>query len=122
MSGVEQDVPVAELKKLRQVAGWSGTTLELTIYNGTAWRITELYVRIQRYVGNEVVDDETPVTLVPPEEAVDAGVASLLSKVAPDRKKPGVNPQRHREVLRPGGPAAGRLPLRDRVGPGLPPR
>jgi hypothetical protein len=88
----EQELPIAELRNLRQVAAWSGTQLELTIYNGTAWRITEVYVRIQRYVGNEVVDDETPVTLVPPQETVDEGVASLLSKVAPDRKKPGVNP------------------------------
>lgn len=91
-SGEEQEIPVAELRSVRHVAAWTGTTLELTVYNETTWRITEVYVRIQRYVGTEVEDDGIPVHLVPPEEIVDEEIASLLSKVAPDRSKPGVNP------------------------------
>ena len=38
------------------------------------------------------MDDDTPILLLPPDVAMDDEVASLLSKVAPDRKKPGVNP------------------------------
>jgi hypothetical protein len=88
----EAELPRSEVKKLRQVAAWSGTTLELTVYNGTAWRVTEVYVRVQRFVGDDVVEGDRPILLLPPEGSVDAGVADLLSKVAPDRKKPGVNP------------------------------
>ena len=33
-----------------------------------------------------------PVLLVPPGQSVDASVADLLSRVAPDRKKAGLNP------------------------------
>jgi hypothetical protein len=80
------------VRKLRQVAAWSGTRLELTVVNETSWRVTALEVRVQRFVGNEVVDDARPLLLLPPEAAVDDQVASLLSRVAPDRRKPGVNP------------------------------
>jgi hypothetical protein len=88
----EADIPTPDLVKLRQVAAWSGTTLELTVYNGTAFRVTEVYVTVQRFVGEQMVDDDNPIRLLPPEASVDAGVASLLNKVAPDRAKPGVNP------------------------------
>jgi hypothetical protein len=88
----ERDLPRSEVRKLRQVAAWSGDRLELTVVNDTDWRITELDVQVQRFVGNEVLDDQTPLVLLPPGAAVDDEVASLLNKVAPDRRKPGVNP------------------------------
>jgi hypothetical protein len=88
----ELDIPKPELIKLRQVAAWSGTTLELTVYNGTTFRVTEVFATVQRFVGDDVVEDDTPIHLLPPEASVDAGVATLLNKVAPDRAKPGVNP------------------------------
>ena len=88
----ERDIPLPEVRKLRQVAAWSGTRLELTVVNDTAWRITELHVQVQSFVGNEVVEGTTPILLLPPGETVDDEVASLLSKVAPDRRRPGVNP------------------------------
>ena len=84
--------PTADLRKLRGVATWAGDTLKLTVYNGTAWRVTELYVRIGRFQDDDFVEDPRPVLLVPPGGTVDAGVADLLSRVAPDRKKPGLNP------------------------------
>ena len=88
----ERELPKSDLISLRQVAAWSGESLELTVYNGTAYRVTEIYVTIQRFVGDEMIDDETPILLLPPQANVDAGVATLLNKVAPDRAKPGVNP------------------------------
>jgi hypothetical protein len=88
----ERDLPRSEMRKLRQVAAWSGNRLELTVVNNTEWRITELDVQIQRFVGDEVLDDQTPLVLLPPGAEVDDEVASLLNKVAPDRRKPGVNP------------------------------
>jgi hypothetical protein len=88
----EADLPPSEVKKLRGVAAWSGTTLRLTVYNGTAWRVTALYVKIGRFTGDQFTEDNRPVLLLPPARNVDAGVADLLSKVAPDRKKPGLNP------------------------------
>lgn len=88
----ERELPKSDLASLRQVAAWSGESLELTVYNGTAYRITEIYVTVQRFDGDDMVDDETPILLLPPQASVDAGVATLLNKVAPDRAKPGVNP------------------------------
>jgi hypothetical protein len=88
----EADLPASEVTKLRGVAAWSGTTLRLTVYNGTACRVTALSVKIGRFTGDQFTEDDQPVLLLPPARNVDAGVASLLSKVAPDRKKPGVNP------------------------------
>jgi len=88
----EVDIPKPELIKLRQVAAWSETMLELTVYNGTTFRVTEVSVTVQRFVGDDVVDDDTAIRLLPPEASVGAGVASLLDKVAPERAKPGVNP------------------------------
>jgi len=87
----ETDLPGVELRKLRAVAAWSGETLKLTVYNATAWRVTELHVRIERFGGEDFVADERPTTLVPQSQRVDAGVADLLARVAPDRKRPGLN-------------------------------
>jgi hypothetical protein len=88
----ETDLAPADLKRLRGVATWSGDTLKLTVYNGTAWRVTELYVKVSRFKDEDFVEDPRPIVLVPPGTAVDAGVADLLSRVAPDRKRPGLNP------------------------------
>jgi len=92
-SDQEADLPAAELRRLRGVGAWSGDRLTVTVYNGSAWRVTEILVRTSRLRGDEFVDAETPHWLLPSGGApVDAGVADLLNKVAPDRKKPGVNP------------------------------
>jgi hypothetical protein len=101
----EVDIPKPELIKLRQVAAWSGTSLELTVYNGTAFRVTEVFVTVQRFVGDDMVDDDNPIRLLPPAAGVDAGVASLLNKVAPERAKPGVNPLDTGKFVGQAGPA-----------------
>jgi hypothetical protein len=88
----ESDLPRIELRKLRAVWAWEADTLRGTVYNGTGWRVTEIYVRVYRFVADDFVEDQRPISLVPPGEQVAAGVADLLSKVAPDRKRPGVNP------------------------------
>ena len=92
MADRETELPPAELRKLRSVWAWEGDALKGTVYNGTGWRVTELYVRVGRFVNDDFVEDPRPLLLVPPGAQVDAGVADLLSKVAPDRKKPGLNP------------------------------
>jgi hypothetical protein len=92
VSNREADLPPSEARKLRGVAAWAGDTLKLTVYNGTAWRVTELYVRIGRFQGDTFIEDPRPILLLPPGGQVDAGVADLMNKVAPDRKKPGLNP------------------------------
>jgi hypothetical protein len=92
MASDETDLPGSEVRKLRGVAAWSGDTLTLTVYNGTAWRVTELRVRIGRFAGDDFVEDPNPIVMLPPARRVDAGVVGLLDKVAPDRKKAGVNP------------------------------
>jgi len=88
----EIDLPAPELRKLRAVAAWDGTKLRLTVYNGTGWRVTELYAKVFRFTGDDFKEDDRPVLMLPPARNVDAGVADLLSKVAPDRKKAGLNP------------------------------
>ncbi len=92
LSDRESDLPAGELKRLRGVAAWAGDTLKLTVYNGTQWRVTELHVKISRFKDDDFVEDARPVLLVPPGQSVDAGVADLLNRVAPDRKKAGLNP------------------------------
>jgi len=94
VSDREAELPPAEVRKLRGVAAWDagGTTLRLTVYNGTSWRVTELYVKVGRFSGGEFTEDDRPILMLPPEKAVDVGVADLLSRVAPDRKKAGLNP------------------------------
>jgi hypothetical protein len=92
-SDQEVELPPAELKRLRGVGAWSGNKLAITVYNGSTWRITEILVRTSRLRGEEFVDGQTPDWLLPVGGApVDAGTAELLKKVAPDRRKPGVNP------------------------------
>lgn len=90
----EQNLPQSELAKLRGVGAWEGTSLVFTMYNGSSWRITELFVRPSRLIKDQFVDDTTPRKLMPVqgEQAEAAGVDNLLNKVAPDRKKAGVNP------------------------------
>ncbi len=89
----EQNLPVGELSKLRGVAAWDGTSLVFTLYNGSSWRVTELFVRPARLINDQFVDDTTPRKLMPLQgEQAEAGVDSLMNRVAPDRKKPGVNP------------------------------
>ncbi len=89
----EQNLPPSELSRLRGVAAWEGTSLVFTLYNGSSWRVTELFVKPSRMINDQFVDDTTPRKLLPLQgEQTEAGVDSLLDKVAPDRKKPGVNP------------------------------
>ena len=88
----ETILPASDLRKLRPVWIWEGDTLRGTVYNGTAWRVTELYVRVSRFVNDDFTEDRRPILLLPAGGQVDASVADLLSKIAPDRKKPGLNP------------------------------
>jgi hypothetical protein len=92
MADRESDLPSPEVRKLKGVAAWSGEKLQLTVYNSTAWRVTELYVRVGRFNGDDLVEDPRPILMVPPGTEVAEGVADLLSRVAPERKKPGLNP------------------------------
>jgi hypothetical protein len=86
-------VPATELRRLRGVGAWAGDKLTITLYNGSSWRVTEILVRTSRLRGDEFVDGETPLRMLPVGGApVDAATAELLEKVAPNRKKPGVNP------------------------------
>ena len=71
-------MPPAEVRKLRGVAAWAGDTLKLTVYNGTSWRVTELYVRVGRFQNDDFVEDPRPLLLSPPGGQVDAGVADLI--------------------------------------------
>ena len=79
----EADLPPSEMKRLRGVAGWSGDTLTITVYNGSSWRVTEILARTSR-LKNQSIDAETPKRLLPAGE--------LLKGVAPDRTTAGVNP------------------------------
>lgn len=88
----EAEVPAAERRELRAVAGWSADRFVLTVYNRSAWRITELRVRIFRLAGEDFIEDPRPLRLLPPAGEVDPGVVGLMDKVAPDRRKRGLNP------------------------------
>jgi hypothetical protein len=92
MADRETELPPAELRKLRSVWAWEDDALKGTVYNGTGWRVTQLYVRVGRFVNDDFAEDPRPLLLVPPGAQVDVGIADLLGKVAPDRKKPGLNP------------------------------
>jgi hypothetical protein len=92
-SDEEGELAPDQLRRLRGVGGWSGSTLTITLYNGSTWRVTEILVRTSHLSGDDFVDGETPHRLLPAgAPPVDAGMADLLKKVAPDRKKAGVNP------------------------------
>ncbi len=88
----EAELPRTEVRKLRGVAAWSGEKLELTVENSTGWRVTELRVRLSRFDGDDLIQDAAPVVLLPPAKPVAPGVTDLMDLVAPDRKKPGLNP------------------------------
>ncbi len=88
----EAELPPAEVRRLRGVAAWSDETLGLTVENRTGWRITELHVRVSRFEGDDLKPDAAPLVLVPPSPPVAPGVADLLDRVAPDRRRPGLNP------------------------------
>ncbi|HEY5907413.1 MAG TPA: DUF4339 domain-containing protein [Vicinamibacteria bacterium] len=83
----EGSLPAAELAKLKGVAGWVGRDLEMTVYNGGSWQITELLVRPRRLVKDNFVEDERPLTLLPVGAQMDQGVGKLMDKVAASRKK-----------------------------------
>jgi hypothetical protein len=89
----EADLPSAELRQLRGVGGWAGDKLTVTLYNGSSWRVTEIFVLTSRMEGGRFVDSVAPHLLLPVGGApVEGKVEDLLQKVAPDRKRPGVNP------------------------------
>jgi hypothetical protein len=92
LADVEAELPAAELSKLRGVAAWSADSLRLTVYNGTRWRVTALRVRLERLSGDDFAPDPEPLLLLPPQPTLDQGVADLLARVAPERKKAGLNP------------------------------
>jgi hypothetical protein len=92
LSDQEGSLPAAELLKLKGVAGWVGRDLEMTVYNGGSWRITELLVRPRRLVKDNFVEDERPLTLLPVGAQVEQGVDKIMDRLAPSRKKAGVNP------------------------------
>ena len=83
--GKSNEAPTTQLTHVS--SGYSNQDI-----NGTGWRVTELSVKISRFKDDDFVEDARPVVLIPPGAAVDAGVADLLSRVAPDRKKAGLNP------------------------------
>jgi hypothetical protein len=89
----EAELPASELKRLRGVGAWTGDRLTITVYNASSWRVTEIFVRTSRLEGDKFVDSIAPQRLLPAGGAqVDAAVGQLLNRVAPDRKRPGVNP------------------------------
>jgi hypothetical protein len=88
----ESDLPAAEVRQLRGVAAWSDDTLRLTVVNATAWRVTEIEVSVSRLVGDDLVEDPRRIVMLPLGESVEPRVAELLGRVAPGRKRPGVNP------------------------------
>jgi hypothetical protein len=105
------------------VGGWIGERLTITLYNGSTWRITEILVRTSRLRGDEFVDAETPHRLLPVGgPSFDAGTAELLRKVAPDRKKPGVNPLDTGPFEAIVGPQPGAYRWRIEAARGYPPR
>jgi hypothetical protein len=89
----EADLPPTELRLLRGVGGWAGDKLRVTLYNGSTWRVTEIYVLTSKMEGDHFVDAVALQVLLPVGGApVDGAVQDLLQKVAPDRKRAGVNP------------------------------
>src|SRR5262245_49722350 len=63
-SDQESELPRGEIAKLKAVAAWTGTHLEMTVYNGGTWRVTELVVQPRRLVKDAFVDDERQVILL----------------------------------------------------------
>jgi hypothetical protein len=92
LANQEADLPPDELHKLRGVGGWAGEKLTITLYNGSSWRVTEIYVLLSRMEGDRFVDAALPQLMLPVGAPVEGAVQDLLKKVAPDRKRAGVNP------------------------------
>jgi hypothetical protein len=89
----ESDLPQAELRRLRGVGAWTGDKLTITVYNASSWRVTEIVVRTSLMEADRFVDAVEPHRLSPAGAApVDAAVGELLNRVAPNRKRAGVNP------------------------------
>jgi len=87
----ESDLPADQIDLLKGVAAWEGDELTVTLYNGSRWRITEILVRTSVLEGDQFNDSALLYPLVPKQD-VDAGVAPILQQVAPDRRRPSVNP------------------------------
>jgi hypothetical protein len=88
----EADLPRAHVRRLRAVAAWEGETLGLTVENRTAWRVTELQVRVTRFAGEDFEPDTEPLLFLRRGEELRPEVAGMMDFVAPDRKRPGLNP------------------------------
>jgi hypothetical protein len=87
----ETDVPAQEIGLLKGVAAWQADELTVTLYNGSRWRVTEILVRTSVLEGDQFVDSALLHPLVPKQE-VDANVAPILEQVAPQRRRPALNP------------------------------
>jgi hypothetical protein len=99
----ESEVPAAEIGQLKGVAAWEADELTVTLYNGSGWRITEILVRTSILEGEQFVDSALLHPLVPRQD-VDANVAPILDRVAPDRRRPSVNPDDTRPFSGKAGP------------------
>jgi hypothetical protein len=62
------------------------------VENRTAWRVTALHVRVSRFGGDDFEQDAGLLLFLPPGEPVAPGVADLMDREAPDRRRPGLNP------------------------------
>jgi len=91
-SDQESELPRSEIAKLKAVAAWTGTHLEITVYNGGVWRVTELVVQPRRLVKDTFVDDERQVILLPVGAQVDKKVGQVMDRMPGTRSKPGVSP------------------------------
>ena len=114
-----RDLPAADLKRLRGVATWAGDTLKLTVYNGTTWRVTELYVKISRFKDDDFVEDPRAVVLVPPGRVGGRRRRGPAEPRGPRSQEAGPQPRRHGPLRGQGRPAARELPLGDRSRPRL---
>jgi len=88
----EAELPVSERRQLRAVAAWSADRLELTVRNGSGWRVTALRVRVYRLAGEEFVEDARPVTLLPSEGSSAAGTVEPGDRPPPASPPPGLEP------------------------------
>src|SRR5512139_1325021 len=68
VANLETNLPAADLRRLRPVWIWEGESLRGTVYNGTGWRVTELYVRVSRFVNEDFIEDRRPILLLPPSD------------------------------------------------------
>lgn len=94
----ETELPAEVVAQLKGVAGWEDDNLTVTLYNGSRWRITEILVRTSIIEDGQFVDSALLYPLVPKQE-VDANVAPILERVAPERRRPTVNPDDTRPFI-----------------------